>query len=80
MNWQVYATLLAYANERYAIENNGIPEKHAYKLATLFDTHEKAMQFIKKYEVNFKETKHLLHDACNFALPQGAIDISVWRK
>lgn len=81
VNSQVpYDNFLFYAELFHSVEQNGIPKEHAAKLATLFESTEKAFSYLKKYLKINPQTRTLMHDACLFVLPQADYDLKTWRR
>lgn len=78
-NASVYFTLLPYAQLMCAAEKAGMPELHAYKLAVVFTDKNKALDYLDKYYLNHNRPERFLHDACNFALPEGEHDVKTWQ-
>jgi hypothetical protein len=78
-NSGVYNTMLGYAKLMYLDEKNGIAKEHAYKLATIFDSADTALSYLDAYRKANPSDKQLMHNACNFALPQGQLDWDTWR-
>lgn len=77
---EIYAKILPMAKAMHSVENKGIPEEHAYKLAVLFDDEKKAEKYIATYAKAHPDSESLLYDACLFGLPQDGFDLRIWRK
>lgn len=67
---RLYHELLPLCQLAYLEEENGIPEDHARKLATIFKNKETAFSYLLHFErSNEYNEQFLLHDACLFELP-----------
>gem|GEM_PF-2551097 len=79
-NHAVYQNILPLCQLAYLYEKNGLPEDHAFKLATLFKDEKK----IHAYLLHFKQSnpyRALVHDACLFELPPfEACEFQRWKE
>lgn len=76
----VYARILPLARLMYAAEQNGDPKEHAYKLAVMFNSEHKVLDYLNQFLDNNKAVTQPMHDACLYVLPQEDFDIKTWRK
>jgi|GEM_PF-3522839 ankyrin repeat protein len=76
INLNNYAVLLCYAQLMFLVERNGIPQLNAYKLSVVFGEYSQAVKYLTK----FSKVENMMHDASNYALPQGDYELKVWRK
>ncbi|MGC1182729.1 ankyrin repeat domain-containing protein, partial [Legionella sp.] len=87
MNFSVYEKILPLTKLASEQEQSTLPPSeqlkgarlHAAKLAILFDDAEKAIEYLKRYEKQYPNSKQLIHDACLFSLPEGKWNVSLWR-
>ena len=86
---KMYRELLAYTQFAHAIENNGSPEEHAYRLAILFDNPDanpvESMKHVRNYwkmvALAHSDNPQFLHDSCLFDVPEGENwTVEAWRK
>ncbi len=76
----VYAKILPYAKLMHAVEKNGIPEEHAYKLTVIFQDEKKALNYLEDFIHAHPKVEHVMHDANLFALPTGKWNVTTWQK
>lgn len=85
---KTYKNLLAFTKLAYAIERNGIPEEHAYKLAIMFDNPDpkqgdlmkNVLQYWRMVAMENEGNPQFLHDSCLFELPRGSgWTVESWR-
>jgi ankyrin repeat protein len=73
-----YENLMLYCKLAYLEEKNGIPEEHALKLSVMFDEVSNALSYI---QLNLKNNKLAIHDACLFTLPDpNECNFKTWKK
>lgn len=82
---KMYQELLPYTRLAYAIEQNGSPEEHAYKLAVLFDNPESepmkhVMNYWRMVAMENANDAQFIHNSCLFELPRGSgWTVEAWR-
>ncbi|KTD59051.1 ankyrin repeat domain-containing protein [Legionella shakespearei] len=79
-NHEVYQKVLPICQLAYAIERNGDPEEHAFKLAMTFKNPNDAIEYLQTYEIYNPKAVYKVHDACGFDLPEvGCCDFRLWQ-
>lgn len=85
---KTYKQILPSVKLAYLIEQNGIPQEHAYKLAILFDNPDPKQNeplknvyaYLKEFAKTNSANLDFLHDACLFNLPSGdGWTVEAWR-
>lgn len=81
INLSEYEALLPLIRLAYAVEKNGDPIEHAFKLICLFGTQERALDYLKKFKKENPTITQLVHDACLFTLPKdNKWTLKIWRE
>lgn len=78
---EVAQQLLPWANLMYELEQNGIADEHARKLAEIFNDRRKALAYLTNYSKQQPDSNQIMHDACVFNIPdKNKIDWNTWQK
>lgn len=77
-SFEEYEKLLPLIKFAYTVENNGDSRDHTIKLIATFGSKDKAIEYLKRYELQYPEANHLVHDACLFTVPTGKVDYALW--